>query len=144
MISKEPLARFVSRANKMSKSSQLDMDVHCTYCSLFHTFLHKCRAFCRCNEFGPQLPWAEAFGVQGLSLELRHFMRLMAGLLGAALLTEPVSHRRLWNGLKPVVVGPSPMARWEGHVEVCHAHGIPVCYLSFFFPTAGSVWALAA
>lgn len=71
--------------------------------------------------------------MQGLSLELRHFMRLMAGLLGAALLTEPVSHRRLWNGLKPVVVGPSPMARWEGHVEVCHAHGIPVCYLSFFF-----------
>ena len=91
-----------------------------------------------------KLPWAEAFGVQGLSLELRHFMRLMAGLLGAALLTEPVSHRRLWNGLKPVVVGPSPMARWEGHVEVCHAHLIPFVTWSFFSNGRGSVWALAA
>lgn len=46
-------------------------------------------------------------------------MRLMAGLLGAALLTEPVSHRRLWNGLKPVVVGPSPMARcWGFHGDL--------------------------
>ena len=69
--------------------------------------------------------------MQGLSLELRHFMRLMAGLLGAALLTEPVSHRRLWNGLKPVVVGPSPMARWEGHVEVCHARLIPFVVVVF-------------
>lgn len=40
-------------------------------------------------------------------------MRLMAALLGASLLPEPVSHRRLWNGLKPVVVGASPMARRE-------------------------------
>lgn len=34
VISKEPLARFVSRANKMSKSSQLDMDVHIVHCSI--------------------------------------------------------------------------------------------------------------
>ncbi|CAK9002610.1 Peroxisomal adenine nucleotide transporter 1 [Durusdinium trenchii] len=54
---------------------------------------------------------AKALGVLGLSFELRHFMRLMAALLGASLLPEPVSHRRLWNGLKPVVVGASPMAR---------------------------------
>ena len=54
---------------------------------------------------------AKALGVQGLSLELSHFIRLMAALLGAALLTEPIGHRRLWNGLKPVVMGPSPMAR---------------------------------
>ncbi|CAE7573298.1 FPR1, partial [Symbiodinium natans] len=53
---------------------------------------------------------AKAFGVLGLSLELKQFMRLMAGLLGAALLVEPVSHRRLWQGLK-TVAGPSQSAR---------------------------------
>lgn len=145
MISKEPLPRFVSRANKMSKSSQLDMDVY-TYCSLFHTFYINAWLFAVGKNLS-KLPWAEAFGVQGLSLELRHFMRLMAGLLGAALLTEPVSHRRLWNGLKPVVVGPSPMARWEGHVEVCHechAHLILFVTCRFWSNGRGSVWALAA
>ncbi|OLQ07233.1 FK506-binding protein 1 [Symbiodinium microadriaticum] len=53
---------------------------------------------------------AKAFGVLGLSLELKQFMRLMAALLGAALLVEPVSHRRLWQGLK-TVSGPSQSAR---------------------------------
>jgi len=53
---------------------------------------------------------AKALGVLGLSLELKQFMRLMAGLLGAALLVEPVSHRRLWQGLK-TVSGPSQSAR---------------------------------
>ncbi|CAJ1395692.1 unnamed protein product [Effrenium voratum] len=54
---------------------------------------------------------AKALGVLGLSLELSQFMRLMAGLLGAALLEEPVPNRRLWNALKPLIAGPSPMAR---------------------------------
>ena len=111
-------------------------------CSLFHTFYIDA-GFLPLEFVLISALWAEAFGVQGLSLELRHFMRLMAGLLGAALLTEPVSHRRLWNGLKPVVVGPSPMARWEGHVEVCHARLIRFVVV-VFFPMAGSVWALEA